>query len=105
MTPGLGRLRVYHIKMIDQEKKTQYWNHFTDEAYRSYRPKKITDIRLKQIKELVLGDEASWQSFISRHDALDKTPDELKASAPSFYNQARANFWAMIREKIQQQSA
>lgn len=91
--------------MIDKEKKTQYWNHFTDESNKSFRPKKITDIRLKQIKEIVLGDDALWQRFISGHDALDKTPDELKAASPSNYNQARANFWAMIREKIQRQLA
>ena len=91
--------------MIDKEKKTEYWNHFTDESYRSYRPKKITDIRLKQIKEIVLGDDALWRRFISSQDAIDKTPDELKTSSPSIYNQTRANFWAMIREKIQQQLA
>ena len=91
--------------MIDKEKKTQYWNHFTDESYKSYRPKKITDIRLKQIKELVLGDDALWRRFISNNEAIDKTPDELKSASLSIYNQTRANFWAMVREKIQQQLA
>lgn len=89
--------------MIDKEKKTEYWNHFTDESYKSFRPKKITDIRLKQIKEMVLGDDRLWGAFMSSHDALDKTPNELKAASPSVYSQARANFWAMIRGKIQQQ--
>ena len=91
--------------MIDKEKKTEYWNHFTDESYKSYRPKKITDIRLKQIKDIVLGDDALWRKVMAVSDALDKTPDELKAASLSIYNQTRANFWAMIREKIQRQSA
>ena len=91
--------------MIDKEKKTEYWNHFTDESYKSYRPKKITDIRLKQIKEIVLGDDALWRRFISIPETIDKTPVELKAASPSVYNQTRANFWALVREKIQQQTA
>ena len=89
--------------MIDEEKKAQYWNHFTDESNKSYRPKKITDIRLKQIKEIVLGDDGLWQELISKNDALDKTPTELKERSPWNYKQARTNFWAMIREKIQRQ--
>ncbi len=89
--------------MVDEAVKSEYWNHFTDESHRSFRPKKITDIRLKQIKELVLHDDCLWQSFIARHHALDKMPDELKETSPPDYNQARANFWAMIREKIHRQ--
>ena len=91
--------------MINEEKKSQYWNHFTDESHRSFRPKKITDIRLKQIKEIVFGDDSLWQEVIARHHALDKTPDELKETSPPDYRGARANFWAMIREKIQHQVA
>jgi hypothetical protein len=89
--------------MINEEKKLQYWNHFTDESSRSLRPKKITDIRLKQIKEIILGDDSLWQAIISRHHALDKTPNELKEASPPDYQHARANFWAMVREKIARQ--
>lgn len=91
--------------MINKEKKSQYWDHFTDESRKSYRPKKITDIRLKQIKEIVLEDELLWQEVISRHNGLDKTPAELKEMSLSDYREARANFWAMIREKIERQLA
>ncbi len=91
--------------MVDEEKKSQYWNHFTDETLRSFRPKKITDIRLKQIKEIVLNDDFLWQEVISRYHALDITPSELKETSPSNYNQARANFWAIVRGKIQRQLA
>ncbi len=86
--------------MISEEKKSQYWNHFTDEAHRSFRPKKITDIRLKLIKEIVFSDDSLWQAIITPHSALDKTPDELKEMSPSDFEHARSNFWAMIREKI-----
>ena len=86
--------------MISEEKKSQYWNHFTDEAHRRFRPKKITDIRLKLIKEIVFSDDSLWQAIITPHSALDKTPDELKEISPSDYEHARSNFWAMIREKI-----
>ena len=89
--------------MIDEERKSQYWNHFTDESNKSFRPKKITDIRLKQIKESVLGDESLWQEFISGHQAFDKPPNELKETSPSIYRRARANFWSMIRKIIQLQ--
>ncbi len=89
--------------MINEEKKSQYWNHFTDESNRSFRPKKITDIRLKQIKQMVFGDYFLWQAIIARHNALDRTPDELKEISPPDYRLARANFWAMIREKIHRQ--
>ncbi len=91
--------------MITEEKKSQYWNHFTDESHRSFRPKKIIDIRLKQIKEIVLNDDFLGQEVISRHQALDKTPNELQETSPSNYKQARANFLAMIREKIQRHLA
>ena len=91
--------------MISENKKSQYWNHFTDESHRSLRPKQITDVRLKQIKEIVLNDDFLWQEVISRHHALDKTPDELEESSPQNYKHARANFWAMIREKIRRQFA
>ena len=91
--------------MIDEEKKSQYWNHFTDESHRRFRPKKITDMRLKQVKESVLSDDFLWQKVILRQNALDKTPNELKETSPPDYEQARANFWAMIREKIHRQVA
>lgn len=89
--------------MVNEEKKSEYWNHFTNESHRSLRPKKITDIRLKQIKETVLDDDFLWEEVISRHNALDKTPEELKETSPPDYEHARANFWALIREKIQRQ--
>lgn len=89
--------------MIGKERKSQYWNHFTDESNKSFRPKKITDVRLKQIRETVLDDEFLWQDFISRHHALDKSPNELKEMSPSNYRRARANFWLLIRRKIQLQ--
>lgn len=91
--------------MIEEEKKSQYWNHFTDESNRSFRPKKITDIRLKHIKEIILNDNFFWKEVISQHNALDRSPGKLKESSPSEYRQARANFWALIREKIQRQFA
>ncbi len=91
--------------MIDGGKKSQYWNHFTDESRRMFRPKKITDIRLKQIKETILGDDVLWQAFIERHNSLEKTPAELKIESPPEYQKARANFWAMIREIIARQTA
>lgn len=86
--------------MISEEKKSQYWNHFTDDARRSFRPKKITDIRLKQIKKIVFSDDPLWQEIIERCDALDQTPDELKEASLPHYERARLNFWALIREKI-----
>ncbi len=89
--------------MISEEKKAQYWNHFTDEARRSFRPKKITDIRLKQIKKIVFSDDSLWRTIIMGFGALDKTPDELKELAPPDYERARSNFWALIREKIKRQ--
>lgn len=91
--------------MVDEEKKSQYWNYFTDESNRSFRPKKITDIRLKQIKEIVFGDDLFWKEVISQHTALGKSPGELKEKSPSEYQLARANVWALIREKIQRQLA
>jgi hypothetical protein len=91
--------------MISEEKKSQYWNHFTDEARRRFRPKKITDIRLKQIKKMVFSDDSLWQSIIARCNALDKTPDELKEASLPDYQHARSNFWALIRGKIHRQLA
>jgi len=91
--------------MFDPEKKSQYWNHFTDEALRSFRPKKITDFRLKLIKDLVLNDDFLWQTVVLHSQGLNKTPNELKESSPLDYKRTRANFWAKIREKIQFQSA
>ena len=88
---------------MTEEMKSRYWNHFTDEAQRSFRPKKITDIRLKQIKKIVFGDDSLWQAVITRHNALGKTPDELKKASLADYERARSNFWALIREKIRRQ--
>ncbi len=90
--------------MINAEKKSEYWKHFTDESGRSFRPKRITDFRLKLIKEIVLDDDFLWQAVISRYNALDKTPDELKETSLPDYKHARANFWAMVRGKIQSQT-
>lgn len=86
--------------MINEDKKSEYWNHFTDETHKSFRPKKVTDIRLRMIKETVLHDDSLWQEFIARHHALDKTPDELEKTSPPDYKDARANFWEIVRGKI-----
>lgn len=86
--------------MISQEKKFEYWNHFTDEAQKSFRPKKITDIRLKQIKSIVFNDDSLWEKVLSRYYAIDKTPAELRETSPPDYELARSNFWALIRENI-----
>lgn len=90
--------------MIDEARKLQYWNHFTDESNKSFRPKKITDIRLKQIKKIVLGDDLLWQEVIAHHQANDKTPNELKEVSLSNYESARTDFWAKIRQKIKASS-
>ncbi len=86
--------------MINEEKKSEYWNHFTDDNHKSFRPKKITDIRLKLIKEVVLSDDFLWQEVIERHNALGKTPNELEETSLLDYRHARADFWTLIREKI-----
>lgn len=89
--------------MTDVELKSEYWNHFTGDSNKFFRPKNITDIRLKQIREMVLGDEFLWQEVIPRHHALEQSPNDLKEMSPSNYRHARANFWSMIRKKIQLQ--
>lgn len=89
--------------MVSEEKKSQYWNHFTSEAYRVYRPKKITDVRLKYVKKTVMADDLLWDRVIPFHQTPDKTLSELRATSLPKYEQARANFWAMIREKIKGQ--
>lgn len=89
--------------MVNEERKFEYWNHFTNESHKSFRPKKITDIRLKQIKEIVLADDLLWRKIVSQSAALDKTPEELMETSPPDYQLARANFWAMIREEIKRQ--
>jgi hypothetical protein len=89
--------------MVSEEKKSQYWDHFTSEAHRVYRPKKITDIRLKFVKKTVMDDDLLWNEIISRRQMLDKTPNELRETSLPEYERARANFWAMIREKIKSQ--
>lgn len=89
--------------MVSEEKKSQYWNHFTGEAYRVYRPKQITDIRLKYVKKTVMDDDLLWDEFILLQQTPDKTPSELRATSLARYEQARAKFWAMIREKIKVQ--
>lgn len=89
--------------MVSEEKKSQYWNHFTSEAYRVYRPKKITDVRLKYVKKTVMADDLLWDEFISHHQNLDKTLGELQSASLLEYQQTRAKFWAMIREKIKGQ--
>lgn len=86
--------------MITKEKKLQYWNHFTSDAQKSFCPKKITDIRLKQIKSIVFNDDFLWEKVLSRNHAIDKTPAELRETSPPYYELARSNFWALIREKI-----
>ncbi len=88
--PYVSKFKVN--KMFYAEKKLQYWDHFTDEALRSFRPKKITDIRLKQIKKIVLNGNFLWQKVISRYHALDITPSELKETSPSNYNQGACKF-------------
>lgn len=84
--------------MISEEKKSQYWNHFTGEAHRVYRPKKITDLRLKFIKKTVMDDDLLWDEIIF----CRQTPGELRALSSLEYQQARAKFRALIREKIKQ---
>lgn len=89
--------------MISEAVRAEYWNHFTDESHRVFRPKKITDVRLKFIKKEVLGDNSLWQKMFSRDHALDKTPSQLKETSPSNYRETRMDFWAMIRQKIKGQ--
>ncbi len=86
--------------MINEEKKYEYWNHFTGDAHKSFRPKKITDIRLKLIKKVVLNDDFLWRKVIERHNALGKSPNELEETSLPDYRGARVDFWGLIREKI-----
>ena len=92
------------VRIISEERKLQYWNHFTNEAQKRFRPKKITDLRLNQMKDTFLQDAFFWQDVIIPHDAIDKTPDELKVFSDFNYQQIRSKFWAMVRKKIDRQS-
>lgn len=89
--------------MVSEEKKSQYWNHFTDEAFKVFRPKKITDVRLKYIKKNIMDDDSFWDEVILRHQTPDKAPNDLSAMSQPEYQMTRANFWAMIRGKIEHQ--
>ncbi len=99
---GNSGKQIFNI--ISAEKKSQYWNHFTDKSRSVYRPKQITDIRLSLIKEIIFGDDFLWHEFVAHNYVLDKTPNELSEASPLNYKNARANFWAMIRKVISRQS-
>jgi hypothetical protein len=90
--------------MISEVRKLQYWNHFTGKNQKGFRPKNITDLRLKLMKESILEDSSLWQEVILNHDAVDKTPDELLANSAFNHNHARLKFWAIMRKKIERQS-
>ena len=92
------------IYMISAEKKSQYWNHFTDKSRSVYRPKQITDARLSMIREIIFDDDFLWDDFVAHNFVLDKTPIELNEASPLNYKNARASFWAMIRKEIRRQS-
>lgn len=88
--------------MISEERKLQYWDHFTDPIQKGFRPRNITDLRLGQMKNIVLNDAGFWQDVIVLPKAVSKTPDELMADSALDYQRTRSKFWMMIRKKIEQ---
>ena len=87
--------------MISENRKLQYWNHFTDKAQKGFRPRNITDLRLNQMKDIVLQDAFLWQDVMNEYDAADKSPDELLEASAFNYQHTRSRFWAMVRKKIE----
>lgn len=88
--------------MISEERKLQYWNYFTDEAQKGFRPKNITNLRLGQVRDIILKDSALWQNVMTPSGAADKMPEELMAASASNFQQTRSRFWTLVRRKIEQ---
>lgn len=91
--------------MINEDRKLQYWNHFTSRTQKGFRPKNITDLRLGQIKQNILKDALFWEDVLSTIDTVDQAPEELMSSSDFDYQNTRSKFWVTIRKKIEQQSA
>jgi hypothetical protein len=91
--------------MISEDRILQYWNHFTDKTQKGYRPKNITDIRLMQMKDMLLKDAMLWDTVMVPNEAVDKSPDELMELSAGHYQHARSQFWSMVRKKIEQHTA
>lgn len=87
--------------MIEEEKKFEYWNHFTDDIHKGFRPKKITDIRLKLIKETVLDDDSVWQKIIARHHALDKNTGRIRKNVAARLRRGASGFLGFRSRKSQ----
>lgn len=85
-----------------EERKLEYWYHFTDKTQKGYRPRNITDLRLGQLKESILNDADFWNDLMTPTGAEQKTPDELIADSDADYRQTRSKFWTMTRKKIEE---
>ena len=87
--------------MSSKEQRDNFWGYLIREQ--NQRPRGVTLKRLEKIKAEVLADDNFWFHVIDRFGATDMQGDlyyRRYASANS--EQSRANFWAMVREKLQQ---
>jgi hypothetical protein len=86
--------------MSSQIQRVNFWDYLTNEN--GERPRGITLKRLEKIKDEILADDDFWFQVIERFGAEHEMFGDLfyrRYASPSS-EQSRANFWAMVRERI-----
>lgn len=82
---------------IPEIKKHEYWDYYTSEPFKTYRPRGITDLRLQKIKSVIWGWDYFWDDVVVRHGGLDVKPTQMDKDT---FDHSIGNFYGMMYEAM-----
>jgi hypothetical protein len=86
----------------NEEKRLEYWNHFVARYFveKVGGGNGVTGSRLMKIQSSILADDHFWLDVISRHNGLNRTPEQMRRDSKENYNHCLGNFWGMINQEM-----
>ncbi len=80
------------------EKKTEYWNHFT--TLKSFWGHGVTLKRLEKAKPNLWNENNFWEDILFRHNGYKETPEEMLIRDRYTYDHCFGNMAAMIYQSM-----
>lgn len=86
--------------IVPSKKRHEYWNHFVARLFEDglAHNQGVTGRKLARIKPEIMNDNGFWLDVVSRHNGLDRTPEEMQEESPETYTHAQGNFWGMVMQ-------
>lgn len=85
---------------IGEQQKQEWWDFWTHDEQKEYRPHGMTPTRMKKLKPVIWNDHNFWFHSVIRFGMEAEKPRVMRERDKFKFDAATGNFFAMLREKM-----